>query len=128
MTQNQLDRFQNILEAKRAELRRGIGDRRDSLAIERASDPLDQVIEVTERDLAIGDVDIKVDLLRSVDNALRRLDEGTFGACSNCGRKIPLRRLEAVPWTPYCVACQEEAEAGRNGGSSASREPYALAS
>jgi RNA polymerase-binding transcription factor DksA len=41
--------------------------------------------------------------LRQVDDALRRLDEGTYGTCAVCGKPIPVERLELVPETPYCV-------------------------
>jgi len=42
---------------------------------------------------------------REIRNALARIDAGTFGVCENCGQKIPEGRLEAVPYTRYCVAC-----------------------
>lgn len=45
-----------------------------------------------------------------VNDALIRLDNGEFGICESCGRPIILKRLDAVPWTRYCRACQEEVE------------------
>ncbi len=44
--------------------------------------------------------------------ALERLNEGTFGECMQCGRPIGEKRLEALPWTPYCIDCQEKVENG----------------
>lgn len=44
--------------------------------------------------------------------ALERLKEGTFGECLHCGNPIGEKRLEALPWTPYCIACQEKVETG----------------
>jgi DnaK suppressor protein len=44
--------------------------------------------------------------------ALERLDEGTFGECLHCGKTIGEKRLEALPWTPYCIDCQEKIESG----------------
>jgi len=44
--------------------------------------------------------------------ALERLDEGSFGQCLHCGRPIGDKRLDAVPWTPYCIDCQEKVENG----------------
>jgi DnaK suppressor protein len=52
-------------------------------------------------------------LLQKVVDALRRLDNGEFGECMNCGEPVEQKRLEAVPWSPYCLACQEEAEASK---------------
>ncbi|HEY3393523.1 MAG TPA: TraR/DksA C4-type zinc finger protein [Lacipirellulaceae bacterium] len=43
--------------------------------------------------------------------ALRRMDEGTYGKCENCGQAIAKARLEAIPYTRYCVKCAEAADA-----------------
>lgn len=44
--------------------------------------------------------------------ALERLQDGTYGECLHCGRSIGDKRLEALPWTPYCIDCQEKIEMG----------------
>jgi DnaK suppressor protein len=51
-------------------------------------------------------------LLNMVDGALARIHEGSFGECVSCGKEINAKRLEAVPWTRHCIACQEKAEKG----------------
>ena len=51
-------------------------------------------------------------LLSMVEVALARMREGVFGECINCGNEINAKRLEAVPWTRYCIACQEKQEQG----------------
>jgi DnaK suppressor protein len=45
--------------------------------------------------------------LRMVEEALDRLDSGDFGTCLSCEEPIPVKRLRALPWARYCVACQE---------------------
>src|SRR5271155_95763 len=50
--------------------------------------------------------------LTLVPAALERIAEGTFGECLNCGKTIGFKRLEALPWTPYCIDCQEKIENG----------------
>ncbi len=50
--------------------------------------------------------------LAQVRSALDRLEDGSFGECLHCGTVIGEKRLEAVPWTPYCIACQEKVENG----------------
>jgi RNA polymerase-binding protein DksA len=50
---------------------------------------------------------VEAGLLRDIRHALRRLDNGTYGTCQECGGTISARRLEAVPWATCCVACQE---------------------
>jgi RNA polymerase-binding transcription factor len=51
-------------------------------------------------------------LVRLIDAALQRIRTGTFGACVGCGDDIYVRRLEAVPWTEYCLRCQAALENG----------------
>lgn len=48
--------------------------------------------------------------IKKVNDALRRIEEGTFGECQECGDNIEIRRLEARPTANLCVACKEEQE------------------
>ncbi len=52
---------------------------------------------------------VQLTLIRA---ALDRIVEGTYGECLNCGKTIGMKRLEALPWTPYCIDCQEKIENG----------------
>ncbi len=44
-------------------------------------------------------------ILAEVDAALKRIDEGTYGRCEECGSEIATARLDAIPYTPYCIEC-----------------------
>jgi RNA polymerase-binding transcription factor len=55
-----------------------------------------------------------VEVLRDIDTALRRLREGSYGICMDCGIAITRKRLDAVPWARYCVTCQERRQTGNN--------------
>lgn len=46
-------------------------------------------------------------LLNLVEDALRRVDEGEYGKCVECGQPVEDKRLDAVPWAPLCMRCQE---------------------
>jgi len=46
-------------------------------------------------------------LLELVDGALSRIRDGSFGECLHCGQEIGAKRLAAIPWTRYCITCQE---------------------
>jgi DnaK suppressor protein len=50
--------------------------------------------------------------LRLVHQALNRMLDGSFGECVHCGEEIGAKRLEALPWTPCCIICQEKIEKG----------------
>jgi len=52
-------------------------------------------------------------LLSQIEDALRRMDDGTFGDCVSCGRRIELERLEAIPYTTQCMDCRRREETGR---------------
>jgi DnaK suppressor protein len=45
-----------------------------------------------------------------IDAALKRIEEGSYGSCENCGRQIGVDRLEAMPWATLCIDCKREAE------------------
>ena len=51
-------------------------------------------------------------VLGAIDSALRRIDNGTYGACASCGQPIGAERLEALPWTTRCISCKRREERG----------------
>ena len=88
--------------------------KRDDIAIENAPDALDCIQRATERDLAICRIESDFGRLQSVKTALERIAEGTYGTCFRCECEIAEKRLRAVPWTSYCLSCQDSAD-GRKG-------------
>lgn len=48
--------------------------------------------------------------LSLINEALKRIEKGTYGICQRCTQEIGKKRLEAIPWTPYCINCQEKEE------------------
>lgn len=48
--------------------------------------------------------------LQLIAEALKKIEEGTYGLCGECQEPIPLARLEALPFAQYCIGCQEELE------------------
>ena len=49
-------------------------------------------------------------VLAEIDSALKRLDDGTFGVCTNCEQPIAVERLEARPWATLCIDCKRQRE------------------
>lgn len=115
MTKTELAKFKNILLEKQDELERFVRNR-DGIAIEKAADAIDEVQHATERELAIRNLDRETILLRNVRSALRRIEDGSYGVCLHCDEEISPKRVNAVPWAPYCIQCQEEADRQRADG------------
>jgi DnaK suppressor protein len=115
MTKNEMNKFKKILEARQDELERIVRNR-DAIAIEKSADALDEVQHASERELAIRNLDRESNLLRNVRSALRRIEDGSFGTCLHCEEEISPKRLAAVPWAPYCIQCQEQADRRQSDG------------
>jgi DnaK suppressor protein len=109
MNKTELEKYKKILEAKQEELARGLRNR-DDIAIEKTPDALDEVQLAGERELAIRNLDRESNLLRQVRMALARLADRSYGTCLHCDEEIKQKRLDAVPWTRYCIRCQEAAD------------------
>jgi DnaK suppressor protein len=116
MTESELSKYKEILEAKQAELVELLRNR-DGITIETSADALDEVQNATQRELAISNLDRESNLLRNVRAALRRIEDGSFGVCVHCDKEINPKRMAAVPWTPYCIQCQEAADKAQKDGS-----------
>ncbi len=52
----------------------------------------------------------EIDMLKEIDVALKKIENGTYGICEGCGNEIPYARLCAIPWTRFCASCAEEYE------------------
>ena len=107
-----LKKYRDILERKKEELLAATPAR--TPAIEPGSKSGDWVDQSSlENDvhvrLALKQTDAK--LLRAIEEAINRIDQGTYGVCMDCENEIPAVRLDAVPWTRVCVECKEKQQA-----------------
>lgn len=117
MTMN-MQQMKERLEAKRVELKGQVGDLTEAYPtpvdpIEASEGP--QEFEETAVDFLETQTEQSVDvneraLLTEVEGALKRIEDGTYGHCVVCGKFIPEKRLEAIPWAARCVKDQEELE------------------
>ena len=73
-------------------------------------DILDSVSEERTRELDMILTDREKRKLYQINDALDRIDEGTYGQCDECGVKIPKARLKVLPFAKFCVECQEKNE------------------
>jgi len=73
-------------------------------------DVLDSVSEERTRELDMILTDREKRKLLQIDDALDRIEDGTYGQCEECGVKIPKARLKVLPFAKFCVECQEKNE------------------
>lgn len=112
MTRPELDNFRAVLNTKHAEATRTLG-KREGLTVERTPDALDEVQFAAARELSTRNLERESGTLREVRAALGRIADGSYGACLHCDEEISLKRLKAVPWATFCIACQEQADRSR---------------
>ena len=65
------------------------------------------------KEMAAAFQDIRTKLSFLIRLAIERMQQGSYDTCLNCEEEIPPRRLEAVPWTPFCAACQDRLDRGK---------------
>lgn len=72
----------------------------------------DTATETYDRELDYTLEENSEHVLADIDAALKRIEDGTYGTCTNCGKQIAPERLEARPWATLCIDCQRERERG----------------
>ncbi|HEX2062247.1 MAG TPA: TraR/DksA family transcriptional regulator [Thermoanaerobaculia bacterium] len=75
-------------------------------------DLADKAASAYSKELNFSLSDGERNLLMLIDEAFTRMRDNTYGTCTNCGTEIGEKRLQAVPWTPFCIDCQELQEKG----------------
>ena len=113
LTKAQLEKFRETLIAKADGLRENLVAAKAGQALrgERLADVDDQAVQSHEEWIILNRNNIDVMLLREINEALARVDNGTFGECMECEEPISGNRLNAIPWAKYCIGCQEEISA-----------------
>ncbi len=115
MDKKRLDYYKKKLTARREELLKAIA-RTEQEGREADEDPTvdlaDKAANSYTKEFLFGQTHNDRSLLQLVDEALVRIREGNFGLCVQCQEELQQKRLEAVPWTRYCIACQQKQEQG----------------
>lgn len=114
MDQQFIDRMKESLYALKKDILSNLASTNaDFKAIVEGMDPKD-FADIASDDIdrkmieAIGSQDIK--RLKAIDNAITRIQQGKYGLCVKCSKKIPLDRLEAIPYAVMCIDCKSEEE------------------
>ncbi|HZS27233.1 MAG TPA: TraR/DksA family transcriptional regulator [Candidatus Angelobacter sp.] len=107
MEKAQIAKFEAILTKKREELRRSQANEERHEAHDFGRDEGDRANFSQSKEMAFLQRAQERGLLALVEAALARIRDGSFGSCLNCEQEISLNRLNAVPWSRYCITCQE---------------------
>jgi DnaK suppressor protein len=111
------DELKGILEERRREIVNEVQGRMRDVRAEGTGDPGQGVLDAAESsELDIQDeiefalIQMKAETLNRIDEALHRLEEGTYGYCFECGEEISEKRLRALPFAERCKDCEEARE------------------
>ena len=115
------DRFRTVLLEERERVQKAIANLRDDHPgsldekVEEIAATSDNHLAETASATLDREIDYTLEensghVLVALDAALKRIDEGTYGTCTNCGGEIPAERLEAYPWASLCIDCKRKSE------------------
>jgi RNA polymerase-binding protein DksA len=121
MNKKELEEFKKILLHRRAQLSGEVGKLADEALRQNIQDatgdlssmPIhmaDVASDNFEKELNLDFIQMQSADLRSIDEALARIEQGTFGTCETCGKPISKIRLRAVPHARLCIECKREEE------------------
>ena len=112
MEPHRLDFFRKLLHERKAALLREAGVNIDRLIEDREpyADSVDIASEETDREFSLRLHDRERRLVHKIDEAIGRVEDGSYGVCEACGEDIDERRLMARPVATHCIDCKTEAE------------------
>ena len=124
MTSTDTDEFRTLLERERERLTSAVGflhdenpgtieDELGEVGSGGTDNHLGDTASATfDRELDQGLEEGAQQTLVEIEAALKRIEEGTYGTCTNCDRPIAVERLEALPWATLCIDCARDRERG----------------
>ncbi|MSO29551.1 MAG: TraR/DksA family transcriptional regulator [Acidobacteria bacterium] len=111
----EMETYREALLAKRAELLGGAASKPLQWTMEnnsgRQGDMADQASGTNEVHIQLKLKQTDAKILQAIEEALGRIEDGSYGACRDCGEPIAAPRLSAIPWTRSCVTCKEKQKA-----------------
>ena len=110
MNKRELKKFKIALEEKRDAIVNATGKKPhwENMADTRHGDFVDQASDDNEIHVNLKLLQTDAKLLRAIEAAIERIDNGTYDICTSCDDEISLARLNAVPWTSVCIVCKEK--------------------
>ena len=115
MNKKETEKYRRLLEDKKNSLSAEIAKTRsaeEETTEESTQDIADKAVSSYTREFLYSLTDGERGTLLHIDDALARIEDGTYGFCLSCNTAMTEKRLNAVPWAPYCLDCQELSEKG----------------
>jgi RNA polymerase-binding protein DksA len=118
LSKKELDKYREILLHKRAELAGDVSNLEDEALRQSSSGSLsslpqhmaEQGSDTFEQSISLDLAQVDRNLIREIDEALKRIEEGTYGVCLRTGQRISAERLAELPWAKYSIEAQREME------------------
>lgn len=120
MTKKEVIQYKKLLLEKREEILKEIKDiaKESSKSLKEASGDLsgysyhiaDMASDSYDREFSLNIASSEQEVVYEIDEALKRIREGKYGKCVECSKKIPVRRLKALPYAKLCIQCQSKEE------------------
>jgi DnaK suppressor protein len=115
LPKKELEKYRRLLLEKKNSLRSELAKTKNAeeeTTEESTQDIADKAVSSYTREFLYSLTDADRNTVQQIDQALARIEEGTYGFCLNCGNPLNEKRLTAIPWSRHCVDCQELAEKG----------------
>jgi len=110
LAQKDLIQIKKFLLEKKVSIMNKLNSRKLAETDTEIGDEADTASQNNEREIQFELDEISSMAIKDIDNALTKLNAGSFGLCECCGCNISIKRLQAMPWGRYCIECQTEAE------------------
>jgi DnaK suppressor protein len=115
MPKKELEKYRRLLVDKKSSLVSDLAKTKNAeeeTTEESTQDIADKAVSSYTREFLYSLNDVERNTIQQTDQALSRIEDGSYGFCQNCGNAMSEKRLSAIPWSRHCVDCQELAEKG----------------
>ncbi|MDR2771943.1 MAG: TraR/DksA C4-type zinc finger protein [Elusimicrobiota bacterium] len=113
MTKKDLTIIRNLLIQRKAEFLNKVKTAKRNISngfTEEVGDEIDAAVQNKDKEMSFEIAANDQIIMEEINEALGKLEKGAYGACECCGEAITIQRLKAIPWSRYCIKCQQEAE------------------
>jgi RNA polymerase-binding transcription factor len=102
--------YRELLLKKRNELVASVTSEPDALMADSIQTPdADEfAVRAANQDVAATTLELRSQMLKEIERSLKQMAVGNYGVCEACGEEISPNRLKAIPWTRFCLSCQEQ--------------------